>query len=111
SGHPLDAYGKSLERAGILRFDGLPEALGARSTTRFRLAGTVEGRKERSSARGNRFAFVKLSDISGEFEITVFSDVLAQPRDLLTNGQQVIVTVDVRSEDESLRLTAQKIEP
>jgi DNA polymerase-3 subunit alpha len=111
SSHPLDPYGKSLERAGILRVADLPAALAAHASTRFRLAGAVVGKKERTSARGNRFAFVSLSDTSGQFEITVFSDVLAHSRDLLENGQQVIVTVDVRSEEQSLRLTAQKIEP
>jgi len=111
SSHPLDPYGKSLERAGILRFIDLPAALAAHTSTRFKLAGIVVGKKERTSARGNRFAFVSLSDMSGVFEITVFSDVLATARPLLDGGQPLIVTVDVRSEEQSLRLTAQKIEP
>ena len=111
SAHPLDPYGKSLERAGILKFVDLPAALAAHASTRFRLAGIVAGKKERTSARGNRFAFVSLSDASGVFEVTVFSDVLSQARPLLDGGQPLIVTVDVRSEEQSLRLTAQKIEP
>jgi DNA polymerase-3 subunit alpha len=111
SAHPLDPYGKSLERAGILSFVDLPAALAAHAATRFRLAGIVVGKKERTSARGNRYAFVSLSDTSGVFEVTVFSDVLAQTRELLDGGQPLIVTVDVRSEEQSLRLTAQKIEP
>jgi DNA polymerase-3 subunit alpha len=111
SSHPLDPYGKSLERAGVLRFVDLPAALAANASSRFRLAGIVVGKKERTSARGNRFAFVSLSDTSGVFEITVFSDVLAPARELLDGGQPLIVTVDVRSEEQSLRLTAQKIEP
>src|SRR5207302_5667526 len=65
SAHPLDPYGKSLERAGILRWVDLPAALAAPGamggSTRFRLAGIVIGKKERTSARGNRFAFVQLS--------------------------------------------------
>ena len=69
------------------------------------------GRKERTSARGNRFAFVQMSDPSGAFEVTLFSEMLAQARALLDSGQPLVVTVDVRSEEESLRLTAQKIEP
>ncbi len=111
SAHPLDPYGQSLERAGILRCADLPAALAANASTRFRLAGIVIGRKERTSARGSRFAFVQLSDNSGAFEVTVFSEVLAQSRALLDSGQPLIVTVDVRREDDSLRLTAQKIEP
>ncbi len=111
SSHPLDPYGKSLERAGILSFAEMPSAIAANSSTRFRLAGIVVGKRERTSARGNRYAFVAMSDASGVFEITIFSDVLATSRELLDGGQPLIVTVDVRSEEQSLRLTAQKIEP
>ncbi len=111
SSHPLDAYGKSLERAGILRSADLPAALAANAASRFRLAGIVIGRKERTSARGNRFAFVQMSDPSGVFEVTLFAEMLREARTLLDAGQPLAVTVDVRSEEDSLRLTAQKIEP
>jgi DNA polymerase-3 subunit alpha len=54
---------------------------------------------------------VQLSDNSGAFEVTVFSEVLAQTRGVLEGGQPLVVTVDVRREEENLRLTVQKIEP
>jgi DNA polymerase III subunit alpha len=111
SSHPLDAYGKSLARVGVMRFAELPERLAAGGSTRYRLAGIVIGKKERSSAEGRRFAFVQMSDASGVFEITLFSEVLAVSRQLLESGQPLLVTVDVRAEEENLRLTAQKIEP
>jgi DNA polymerase III subunit alpha len=111
SSHPLDAYGRSLERAGILRWADLPAALAANGATRFRLAGIVIGRKERTSARGNRFAFVQMSDPSGVFEVTLFAEMLKEARVLFDAGQPLAVTVDVRNEEDSLRLTAQKIEP
>jgi DNA polymerase III subunit alpha len=111
SSHPLDPYGKSLERAGVIRWADLPAGLAANPTTRFRLAGIVIGRKERTSGRGNRFAFVQMSDPSGTFEVTLFSEILREARTLLDSGQPLVVTVDVRSEEENLRLTAQKIEP
>ena len=111
SSHPLDAYGRSLERAGILRSADLPAALAANGSTRFRLAGIVIGRKERTSARGNRFAFVQMSDPSGMFEVTLFAETLREARALFDTGQPLVVTVDVRSEEDSLRLSAQKIEP
>jgi len=111
SSHPLDPYGKSLERAGVIRFADLAAGLAANDASRFRLAGIVVGRKERTSARGNRFAFVQMSDPSGIFEVTLFSETLSEARGLLDSGQPLVVTVDVRSEEESLRLTVQKIEP
>jgi DNA polymerase-3 subunit alpha len=112
SSHPLDPYGKSLARAGIIRYADLPAGLAANPTNRFKLAGIVIGRpKERTSGRGNRFAFVQMSDPSGAFEVTLFSEMLAGSRALLDSGQPLVVTVDVRNEEESLRLTVQKIEP
>jgi DNA polymerase III subunit alpha len=110
SSHPLDPYGQSLERAGVIRFADLPAGLAANDATRVKLAGVVVGKKERSSARGNRFAFVQMSDPSGIFEVTLFSEMLSEARGLLDAGGPLVVTVDVRSEEESLRLTAQKIE-
>ncbi len=80
SSHPLDPYGKSLERAGILRWVDLPAAMAAGGSTRFKLAGIIIGRKERTSARGSKFAFLQLSDTTGVFEITLFSEVLATAR-------------------------------
>jgi len=111
SSHPLDPYGKSLERAGIIRYSDLPAGLAANPTNRFKLAGTVIGRKERTSGRGNRFAFVQMSDPSGTYEVTLFSEMLREARGLLDSGEPLVITVDVRSEEESLRITAQKIEP
>jgi DNA polymerase-3 subunit alpha len=111
SSHPLDAYGKSLARVGVVRQSELEERLAAGGSTRFRLAGIVIGKKERSSSEGRRFAFVQMSDATGTFEVTLFSEVLAQARELLDSGKPLLVTVDIRADDDALRLTAQRIEP
>ncbi|HZF35143.1 MAG TPA: DNA polymerase III subunit alpha, partial [Candidatus Angelobacter sp.] len=57
SAHPLDAYGASLKRLGVIRFGDIPAWLSTRPpSTRAKLAGVVVSRQERTSARGNRFA-------------------------------------------------------
>ncbi len=107
SGHPLDAYAKSLARikarpsAEIIR-EGHPGAVN--------MAGTVIGKKERTSAKGNRYAFVQLSDASGIYEITVFSEILNAARDLLEVGQSLFIRAGVQFEGESPRFTANSIE-
>jgi DNA polymerase-3 subunit alpha len=111
SSHPLDAYGKSLERLGVVRFSEMPARLAGGGATRYKLAGVVVGKKERTSARGNRFAFLQMSDATGVFEVTLFSELLSQSRQFLDAGQKLLVTVDVVAEEETLRLTAQRIEP
>jgi len=109
SSHPLNPYGKSLARLGVLRFADLARRP-AGAETRVKLAGVVIGSKERTSARGNRFAFLQISDMSGMFEVVAFSEVLRDSRALLDSGQPLLLTVDVRTEGDTFRLTAQRIE-
>ena len=111
SAHPLDAYGASLRRIEVVRYGDLAQWLVGRPTTRAKLAGVVVSRQERTSARGNRFAFIQLSDQSGIYEVTVFSDLLAVSRENLETGRTILLSVDVRNEEDSLRLTAQQIRP
>ncbi len=110
SAHPLDSYAKSLEKLGAVPYARLIEmARAGEPPSVAKLAGTVIGRKERRNAKGNKFAFVQLSDASGIYEVTVFSEALAQSRDLLDDAAEtnapVLVNADVRIEDgESIRL-------
>ncbi|MFG6543137.1 DNA polymerase III subunit alpha, partial [Sulfitobacter sp. M22298] len=67
--------------------------------------------QERKSARGNRFAFAQLSDPTGGYEVTIFSDVLEASRDHLEVGSKVVVTVEATMESDQLKLLARGIGP
>ncbi len=110
SAHPMDAYGKSLTRLGVLKSNELVRHLSAGGKSRVKLAGTLNAKQERVSSRGSRYAFLSLSDASGLFEVMLFSELLASARDLLEPNTALLVTVEARLEDEQLRLTAQQIE-
>ena len=111
SAHPLDAYSASLRRLDAVKFGDLQGWLTGRPNTRAKMAGVVVSKQERTSARGNRFAFVQLSDASGIFETMVFSDLLGTSRELLVPGTMVFLTADVRTEGDLMRLTAQSFRP
>ncbi|MFT4715844.1 MAG: DNA polymerase-3 subunit alpha, partial [Paracoccaceae bacterium] len=109
SGHPLDDYQGPLKRKGVLTLVELTQkAEGARVAAK--IAGTVSGRQERKSARGNRFAFVQLSDPTGLYEVTVFSDTLEQYRDLLSAGKNVVLGVEANIEGDQLKLLARSVQ-
>ena len=111
SSHPLESFGKSLGRLGVIKSAELgPLLSNTRSETRVRLAGTVIDRQERTSARGNRFAFVQFSDQSGTFEVMIFSELLSSRRDMLQAGTAVLVTADARLDGDQVKLTGQAIE-
>ncbi|CCQ73989.1 DNA polymerase III subunit alpha [Magnetospira sp. QH-2] len=107
SAHPLDAYGQALKRLDVV---ASAELLETGRSGAVKLAGTVVAKKERTSARGNRFAFVSLSDASGAYEVTLFSEQLAQARDLLEAGNSLFIRAAAEFDDDRLRLTANSVE-
>ena len=110
SGHPLDDYMPALKRKGALTLDDVM-LKAERGACVVKMAGTVSGRQERKSARGNRFAFVQLSDPTGQFEVTMFSDTLEKARDHLETGAQVVVTVEATMESDQLKLLGRSVAP
>lgn len=107
SAHPLEAYQVLLDRLKITRWREVAKA--GRQT----LAGVVLGRKERQSAKGNRYAFVQLTDTSGSYEVIVFSEVLAASREILEPGTLVLLEVEAGSNpdgSDAPRITVQGID-
>ncbi|MDO6727509.1 DNA polymerase III subunit alpha [Cognatishimia sp. 1_MG-2023] len=110
SGHPLEDYMPALKRKKIMTLDELTDrARGGPCVAK--LAGRVSGRQERKSARGNRFAFAQLSDPTGAYEITIFSETLEKCREHLETGSKVVVTVEATMESDQLKLLAKSIGP
>ena len=112
SSHPLDNMISQLERLRVVPSSKVQEALQSSPSNRLRMAGIVVRKQERTSQKGNRFAFVQVSDAFGVYEVMIFSELLGQARDLLNAGTLILLSVDVdkKSEDE-LRFLAQTIEP
>ncbi len=109
--HPLDEYTTLLERMGVIQYTNLKETVvangGAMSAM---LSGVVLNVQKRTSQRGSRYAFVQLSDASGTYETTVFSEILADDANLLeVGGSPVLLKVAARIDEDQLRLTVQSI--
>ena len=110
SEHPLDAYVPYIQSldaipvsalAGVLERQGDPGGI--------ELIGVFERKQERRSSRGNRFAFVELSDQNGTIEVTLFSEALSASRELFVPGKPLIVTVDARIDNGAPRVTARDV--
>ncbi|WP_299739687.1 DNA polymerase III subunit alpha [uncultured Roseobacter sp.] len=110
SGHPLDDYMGPLKRKGILTLDEVM-AKAESGPMNAKLAGVVAGRQERKSARGNRFAFCQMSDTTGAYEVTLFSETLEKSREYLETGAKVVVAVEATLEADQLKLLARSVSP
>lgn len=105
SGHPLDDYRTTLRRMNVLGFEDLKTSV----ESQVLLAGTIAKMDERKSRHGNPFAYLGLSDPTGQFEVIVFSEVLNKNRDIMGVGQSVIISAKLSREDNNLRLQAENI--
>jgi DNA polymerase-3 subunit alpha len=111
SAHPLDGFAKPLARLRVVNSADLLKKASGGGSTRFPMAGVVINRQERVAKSGNRFAFVSLSDSTGVYEVTLFSELLATSRDLLEPGKSVVLMVDVQVQGEDMRLTCHQVKP
>ncbi len=110
SGHPLDDYMSALKRKEVKTLAEVT-VMAERGPLVAKMAGSVSAKQERKSAKGNRFAFVSLSDPTGLYEVTVFSDTLEAARDLLEPGLNVVLTVEATLEGDTLKLLARAAQP
>ncbi len=111
SAHPLDNMQTQLKRLRVVPLVEAKSTLRRSSSKRLKMAGIVIRKVEKISQKGNKFAFVQISDSSGVYEMTIFSDLLSLSRDLLVAGTPILVSVDVDFKDEEeLRFLGQSIE-
>ncbi|RVT85557.1 DNA polymerase III subunit alpha [Rhodobacteraceae bacterium CCMM004] len=110
SGHPLDDYMPSLRRRKVMTLEEVTERA-QQGPFVAKMAGAVSGRQERKSARGNRFAFVQLSDPTGLYEVTVFSDTLEAAREHFEAGTNVVLQVEATMEADQLKLLCRSAAP
>ncbi|MFN7662288.1 MAG: DNA polymerase III subunit alpha [Alphaproteobacteria bacterium] len=104
SSHPLQAYGEeALSHLSIVRSMDLENYGGAVA----RMVGLPASFKIKTSKKGNRFAFMGLSDAYGTYEILVFSDKLDHARELIEKGDPLFIQVSLKKDEQgALRLAA-----
>ncbi len=109
SGHPLDDMIEALRRRQTVFFSEVPGKM-VSSEAIFRMAGVVRAKKERPARDGGKFAWVTLSDPTGEYEVMIMPEELAASRDNLEPGTSVTFRAKARVRDGDLKLSAEKVE-
>ena len=108
--HPLDSYGEALIKNGVISSSTLVYELNKKGgMARMDVAGIVSSSRIRVNQRGNKYAFVQMSDQGGIFEVTVFSEVLSSAGDSLIPGEALLIRCDCKLENDFVRLVASKI--
>ncbi|HTK34966.1 MAG TPA: DNA polymerase III subunit alpha [Caulobacteraceae bacterium] len=110
TGHPLEDVVELLRRKRVvLCAEAL--ALAEDGQEAFRMAGVVRRRQERASQNGEKFAFVSLSDPTGEYEVLFPPESLRRCREALEPGQSVTLKVRAKARDGEVRFFGDDAEP
>ena len=109
SGHPLDDVLDSIDRSRITLASEIEDV--AVNDKVVELIGVVRKCVEKPARKGGKFAFVTLSDPSGELELMVPPETLEDSRDNLTAGSSVYMGAKIRKNGEEIRLTVVGVKP
>lgn len=109
SGHPLDDYAATLKRLKVQSWAEFCRAIRS-GTSAGRVAATVISRMERRTKTGNKMGIIGLSDPTGQFEAVLFSEGLAQFRDMLEPGRPVLLQLGAELQGEDVRARIHGVE-
>jgi DNA polymerase-3 subunit alpha len=110
SGHPLDDYAVALKRLRVQSWAEFSRAVKTGATAG-KVAATVVSRMERRTKTGNKMGIIGLSDPTGHFEAVLFSEGLAQYRDVLEPGTAVLMQLGAELQGEDVRARVLHAEP
>ena len=66
--------------------------------------------KERTSKKGNKYAYIQFSDTTGNFEAIIFSDLLKTSVELIQNHELLLLTLEAYKKDNNVSLRVQEIQ-
>jgi DNA polymerase-3 subunit alpha len=110
SGHPLDDYAIVLKRLRVQSWAEFSRAVKTGATAG-KVAATVVSRMERRTKTGNKMGIIGLSDPTGHFEAVLFSEGLAQYREVLEPGAAVLLQLGAELQGEDVRARVLHAEP
>ena len=109
SAHPLDQKMEMLQRLGVLPLGQIEQKMADTSYIKSKIAGVLIKKQVRVAKSGNKFAFLQMSDPTGVQEIMIFSELLAIHQNILVPGTNLLLDLEVKSQEDSIRMSGQSI--
>ncbi|MDC3082409.1 DNA polymerase III subunit alpha [Candidatus Pelagibacter sp.] len=90
SDHPINQYKSLFNQYNIIDYEQFNSNENILSSN---IASTILKVQEKKTQKGSSYAIIKFSDLSGVFELFVFSDVFETNRGILIEGNSVMITL------------------
>ena len=100
SDHPLNQYRSIFSKYNIISYDDFNQKSDILSSN---VACTILKVQEKKTSKGNSYAIVKFSDLSSVFELFIFSDLFLTNREILVEGNSLMITLIKNISDEETR--------
>jgi len=100
SDHPLNQFKEIFNEYKIINFSDFSLNKNIKSSN---IAATLLKIQEKKTQKGNSYAIIKCTDLSSVFELFIFSDILDLNRELLIEGNSLIITLTKNINDEENR--------
>ncbi len=91
SDHPINQYKEIFNDYDIIDYKSF---ISDNSLKQCNIASTLLKIQERKTSKGNSYAVIKLTDLSSVFELFIFSDVLELNRNILSEGNSLLITLN-----------------
>ncbi len=112
SAHPLDTKAAQLEKMNVVPVARVADLLAHKNSALLDMAGVLIKKQIKVSPKsGNKYAFLHLSDASGIYEAVLFAELLSRAKDILEEGQTLLLKVMVEQREDQIRYTVQDIKP
>ena len=98
SDHPLNQYKDIFDEYNITKYS---ELITNQNQSESMVASTILKVQEKKTLNGTSYAIIKFSDLSGVFELFVFSEVFESNREILIEGNSVMITLVKNYNDEN----------
>ena len=112
SQHPLKDFDIFLKKNNFLTYEEIEKSMiNVKNEEKkfFKIAALPIDIKERTSKKGNKYAYAQFSDTTSNFEAIIFSDVLNSSNELIKNHDLLLLTLEVIKNDNNISLRAQEV--
>ena len=108
SNHPISLYPKNyFKQNNILDWKDIKSD---NEINNAKIVASILDIKERSNKDGKKYAFLTVSTLESQIELSIFSDKLSEYRSLIKEGNVILFNIDISRVNENFRMIVRKIE-
>ena len=112
SQHPLKDFDIFLKKNNFMKYKEIEKFMINTNNEEkkfFKITALPIDMKERTSKKGNKYAYVQFSDTTANFEAIIFSDLLKTSAELIQNHELLLLTLEAVKKDNNTSLRVQEI--